>query len=407
MPGRRPALRFIGTMVLSFLDGTRGATDATQHGTGTTLFGWERVASRPLLSASRRRLPLAEGGTVWFAVGALWTSRRDADWCDRDGRAPHSNPRFGLAPRPRLAILSRQDANQPSRLAGEQPHFGWLFPDPFPGTTAPPAVESLFGGSGSACTMNDPNPYKSRTTPSAKADVLTDFRSRAVAASEMMRRNQPSGLSPAKGGVSSCLVRQPDLSRLRAPIKVCAVASPILSLIGVACGGIFFLLMKGTRPADDPTVFAMAVCCTVGGVLSMFLSTYVERLIVRQHLSQREEDSGSGSERKGIHVSLEYAPTYGAMKILAEDVGLLYIHPEAHYVRMNGLSYDYVIQSKDVVRLSLHSNRKSVLLSYTVGDERLDLAIVPRSVRAEFKRQMFGSSRSLFVKIQDALERKG
>jgi hypothetical protein len=56
------------------------------------------------------------------------------------------------------------------------------------------------------------------------------------------------------------------------------------------------------------------------------------------------------------------------------------------------------------VGLSLHSKGKTVLLSYVVGDERLDLAILPRSVVAEFKRQTLGSSRSLFLKIQNALK---
>lgn len=255
--------------------------------------------------------------------------------------------------------------------------------------------------------MDDLNSYKSRIPSSANGDVLMDFRSRAVAASEMMRRNLPSSLSSGINGVSSCLVRQPDLSRLRAPIKVCAVASVVLGLAGAWAGAIIFLLLIGSKPADKPISFAIAFCCSVGGALSFFLSTYVERWIVRQHLSQREEDSGSSSERKGIHVSLEHAATYGALKILAEDVGLLYVHPEGHYVRINGLSYEYVIYSKDVVRLLLHSNGKSVLLSYTVGNEQLDLAIVPRSVRAEFKRQTLGSSRGLFVVIQNALERKG
>ena len=61
------------------------------------------------------------------------------------------------------------------------------------------------------------------------------------------------------------------------------------------------------------------------------------------------------------------------------------------------------LQAGDVVGLSLHSNGKSVLLSYTVGEERLDLAIEPRSVLAELKRQTLGSSRSLFAKMQAAL----
>ena len=58
-------------------------------------FGWERVASRPLFSASRRKLPFAERTHCLVAAVPSGTSRRDADWCDRDGRAPHFN---GIVP---------------------------------------------------------------------------------------------------------------------------------------------------------------------------------------------------------------------------------------------------------------------------------------------------------------------
>jgi hypothetical protein len=232
---------------------------------------------------------------------------------------------------------------------------------------------------------------------------LTDFRSRAVAASEAMRRTLPSGLSPEKRGISYCLLRQPSLSRLRAPIKVTAVVSAVLGLSAVAAGGIIGFLLKGHLLTDSPSLPAIALCVSAGGILLMFLPTFVERWIVRQHLSSRDDDFDPGSEREGIHVALEYAPTYGSMKILAEDVGLMFIYPEARYVKINGLSYEYVIQSKDVVDLSLYSNGKSVLLSYAIGEEQLDLAIVPRSLRAELKRQTVGSSPNLFVKMQDAL----
>lgn len=135
----------------------------------------------------------------------------------------------------------------------------------------------------------------------------------------------------------------------------------------------------------------------------MLVPTYVERWIVRHYLSQGDDDLEPGSEVKGIHISLEYAPTYGSLKLLAEDVGLIYIDPETRCLKIDGLSYQYVIQSKDVVDLSLHRDAKSVLLSYLVAEERLDLAIAPRSVRAELKRQAVGSSRNLFSKMRDAL----
>ena len=60
-------------------------------------FGGERVASRPLFSASRRKLPFAERTHCLVAAVPSGTSRRDADWCDRDGRAPRFKRIVGLA----------------------------------------------------------------------------------------------------------------------------------------------------------------------------------------------------------------------------------------------------------------------------------------------------------------------
>jgi hypothetical protein len=49
------------------------------------------VASRPRFSASRRKLPWRNGPTIWCVAGRLGTSRRDANWRERDGRAPYFN----------------------------------------------------------------------------------------------------------------------------------------------------------------------------------------------------------------------------------------------------------------------------------------------------------------------------
>lgn len=54
--------------------------------------------------------------------------------------------------------------------------------------------------------------------------------------------------------------------------------------------------------------------------------------------------------------------------------------------------------------LSLHSDRRSVLLSYRVGEELLELAIAARGVLPELMRQTVGSSRGLFLKMQAALK---
>jgi hypothetical protein len=231
-----------------------------------------------------------------------------------------------------------------------------------------------------------------------------DFRSHAVAASEALRRNLPSGLSPEKSGFSYCLERRPSLSRLRTPLKFTAVASLIVGISGVAGGGVIGLLFIKHIIADSPMLLVVALCCSVGGILSMLLPTIVEGRVAYRHLSQRNEKFGLGSPVEGLHVDVENAITYDTMKAVADDVGLIYVYPDSQYVKIAGLSYEYVILRKDVAGLSLHSNGKDVLLSYTVGEERLNLVIVPRSLWAELKRQTLGTSRSFFANIQDALE---
>jgi len=78
-----------------------------------------------------------------------------------------------------------------------------------------------------------------------------DFRVRAAAASEILRCNLASGLRHEKCGVSCCLARQPDLSRLRKPIKVIAVASLVVGLSGLAVGAIIVLLLNGSTTAES------------------------------------------------------------------------------------------------------------------------------------------------------------
>jgi hypothetical protein len=253
--------------------------------------------------------------------------------------------------------------------------------------------------------MNEANPFNFRTLTSARGDGLTDFRSRAVAESERTQRSRPGGLPPERSGLSACLEREPSLAKFRSAIKASAVGSAILALTGLAASGIILCLEKARVLPDDPHVLTIAARCCFGSMLFMLVPMWVERWIVRRHLSSRE--AVSDAERGGIHVALEYAPTCGAMKILAEDVGLIFLHPGAQYIKISGLSYDYVIQGKDLASLALHPNGKTVLLSYTIGNERLDLAIVPRSLLAEFKRQTLGSSRNLFESIEEALGAQG
>jgi hypothetical protein len=156
-----------------------------------------------------------------------------------------------------------------------------------------------------------------------------DFRARASAASELLLRPPPSYLSRNECHISYCLVRRPDLSQFRTLIKVSIVACIVLALSGIAGAGIigligFMSLFLGQqRFANNLGLFTLLVACIVGGVLSLFLPVFVERMIVRLKLPRRQEDSDPGHEPNGIHVALENAVTHDAMKFLAEDVGLL------------------------------------------------------------------------------------
>jgi len=190
---------------------------------------------------------------------------------------------------------------------------------------------------------------------------------------------------------------------LRKPIEVTVVLCAIFGIAGLVIGGVIGFLMKEQVIPQDSGLLGAALCCSGGGIFVMLLPTFVERRLVRHNLSRRDEDYASGFGPTGIHISLEDPRTDSPLKLLAEDVGLLYIHPEAHYLKIDGLSYEYVIRSKDVIALSLHPNRKNVFLSYWTGNEQLSLVVKPRSIWAEVKRQRLGSSRGLFQKIKEAL----
>jgi hypothetical protein len=231
----------------------------------------------------------------------------------------------------------------------------------------------------------------------------TDFRAAAVAASESLLDGLSNGLPPEESGNSCCLVRQPDLSRLRRSIKICVAVCAVVGLSGVTIGGVTCLLVSKHLIPESPSLLTIALCCCVGGILTLAIPTFFERRIVRDRLAPTDESFVAGFGPAGVHVSVEDARSYSSMKFLAEDVGLLYVHPREHYVKIDGLSFQYVIQAKDVISLSLHANRKTTLLTYAIGQERLQLAIIPRSLWAEFKRQTAGSSRSLFTKIDEAL----
>lgn len=135
--------------------------------------------------------------------------------------------------------------------------------------------------------MNEVNPY----SVSANPGDLTDFRSRAVVVSETLRRGLPGGVSPERGGVSCCLVRQPDLSRLRKRIKIVVAVSAVLGVCGLVASLIVYHFQETSAPADKPILLAVALGVNFGAILFFFLPTYFEQWMARRHLFPAERGS--------------------------------------------------------------------------------------------------------------------
>jgi hypothetical protein len=233
---------------------------------------------------------------------------------------------------------------------------------------------------------------------------MPDFRTDAAAARSGAYGKSSLTGPPLSAGISCCVFKRADVASLRTRIKVVAVLSAIFGIGGVLAGGVLGGLMKYHVLGESTPTVVIAAVCSVGGILTLFVPTYFERWIVRSRLSQSSRRIESGDEPGESHVSVEEATSYGRLKLLAEDVGLLTIHPDFRCARINGLTCEYQIFGKDVVELSLHANGKTVLIGYRIGETQLNLAIVPRSLKAELQRQTTGSSSGLYERIVAALQ---
>ena len=138
-----------------------------------------------------------------------------------------------------------------------------------------------------------------------------------------MLRTLPTGLSPEESGISYCLTREPGYSHLRTPIKATALVCAVLGLSGLLLGAVICLV---SIAAETPILLALALCCWAGGMMVMLLPVFVERHLVRTNLCRRDDDFDAGCDPAGIHIAPENAATERSMKILAEDVGLIYMH---------------------------------------------------------------------------------
>ena len=230
-----------------------------------------------------------------------------------------------------------------------------------------------------------------------------DFRGDAIAESLALLGQS----APEEIGISCCVPRGADGSSVRRRVKIVTVLSLVLLIAGVGFGGVVGFLMREHWMEENMPFLVFALACSVAGISMGLVPTVWERRVVRRFLREHVGDVWSDPGRRPIQVSLEEAQTYGRPKILAEDIGVLMCHPEATCVVLEGVSCKYVIYGKDVVSLRLHDNSKTVLVKYRIGQTALDVAIVPRSVGAEIKRQAQGGSFGLFDQMRQALGMNG
>ena len=231
-----------------------------------------------------------------------------------------------------------------------------------------------------------------------------DFRFAAITASERALKSLGSraGASPVEAGISYCVRSPVDASALIRMLKALAIGGVFVILAGFGGTAIFIYLAQQHLLPVLPAYIG-AACCGAIGYLFCFLPTMMEGRLSRKYLQKNLGNFWADKTLTPDFVSIENAHTYNQLKALAEDTGYLLIHPEAHCLEVEAISCRYLIYAADVLDLSLHANGKTILVSYKAAGERLDLAIIPRSIVGEVKHQTLGSGRDRFHRVQQAL----
>jgi hypothetical protein len=185
---------------------------------------------------------------------------------------------------------------------------------------------------------------------------------------------------------------------------------PLLAaFLGLAIGAILATLTDNPKFQDyTPGLMVLACCASLAGFLCLITHSSFHRHFTRKAIGTRYNDLAiKGNNSKPICVGIENPDTFHRFKLAPEDAGYLIFEPQACMLIIEGICFRYLIRKDDItaikeVRLSAGFG---TVLSYTIGNITLEVALQHASIRHEFKRQLFGAKRGpLFKKIQDTLQ---
>jgi len=242
-------------------------------------------------------------------------------------------------------------------------------------------------------------------------DALTDgsnedFRCYAAAASaQALQAFGPAATaSPPEAGISYCIPSPVDASGLIRSLKVTAIVSTVLFLGGFILAAALTIYSQSQKSPHTNLLLIAGMGCFVMALFSAFMPTTLEGIRTQKHLRGHVGDFWADSTLMPRVVGIEDAETYNKLKVLADDIAVAILRPESGCLQIEGIRYRYLIYASDVTSLSLHENKRTVLLSYNIGAEHLSLAIIPRGLVPEFKRQALGVNPGLLEAIQRSLK---
>ena len=189
----------------------------------------------------------------------------------------------------------------------------------------------------------------------------------------------------------------PAARAIRRHLAYANVGGLAVAVLGLAAipGGIvlespaLFLLGLG--------VFFLAVIAVVGE--AMMRNGRVRRLVVRR--------CGAEQVPRGAPcVSIEDARTFSQLKTAPEDMGLLWIEPDAGTLILEGLSHRYRIQGADVMRISKRWALciTAVTIAYRINGVELELTLAENQINIfEVMRQIIGMRPRILPIIERAL----
>jgi len=226
-----------------------------------------------------------------------------------------------------------------------------------------------------------------------------DFRSPAVQASARLLAHVAGDIDAVP--VSACMriddpANERACRRLRARWKLSSVGGIVVLTLALLLFATGILL-------DLPLLALVAGILCILIIIFALLEIAHRSKALRRVVAARGIDVAAGNVRG---VSIENALTFSKMKVVPEDLALLWIDPQLHCVRLEGLSHRYIIYATDVVSLSVRRGpaQSTTSVTYRIGPTELSLTLSEIQGNVlEIYKQSFGLASRMHPKLVEAL----